>query len=92
MLTGKLPWDQASDTCQEYLGWLDKKTYFKLTPWNDIHLAALSLLSKLLLASPERRISIPDMKHHHWFTQTQISRGNLQSLGFARKHKTSFEV
>lgn len=30
----ELPWDQPSESCQEYSDWLQKKTY--LTPWKKI--------------------------------------------------------
>uniref|UniRef100_A0A667YSC7 Serine/threonine-protein kinase CHK1 n=1 Tax=Myripristis murdjan TaxID=586833 RepID=A0A667YSC7_9TELE len=60
MLAGELPWDQPTDSCQEYSDWLQKKTY--LPPWKKIQPAPLSLLSKLLLASPEARITVSDIK------------------------------
>uniref|UniRef100_A0A667Y8L2 non-specific serine/threonine protein kinase n=1 Tax=Myripristis murdjan TaxID=586833 RepID=A0A667Y8L2_9TELE len=68
MLAGELPWDQPTDSCQEYSDWLQKKTY--LPPWKKIQPAPLSLLSKLLLASPEARITVSDIKKDLWFTQT----------------------
>lgn len=66
MLAGELPWDQPSESCQEYTDWLQRKTY--LPPWKKVLPSPLSLLSKLLLASPEERISISDMKKDRWFT------------------------
>lgn len=35
----ELPWDQPSDSCQEYSDWKERKTY--LPPWKKIHSAPL---------------------------------------------------
>lgn len=67
MLAGELPWDQPTESCQEYSDWLQKKTY--LPPWKKIQPTPLSLLSKLLLASPNTRIAIADIQKDRWFTQ-----------------------
>ncbi|KAI9542419.1 Serine/threonine-protein kinase Chk1 [Dissostichus eleginoides] len=67
MLAGELPWDQPTESCQEYSDWLQKKTY--LPPWKKIKPMPLSLLSKLLLAGPDARITIADIKKDRWFTQ-----------------------
>uniref|UniRef100_A0A3Q3MT04 Serine/threonine-protein kinase Chk1 n=1 Tax=Mastacembelus armatus TaxID=205130 RepID=A0A3Q3MT04_9TELE len=67
MLAGELPWDQPTESCQEYSDWLQKKTY--LPPWKKIQPMPLSLLSKLLLASPDVRITIKDIQKDRWFTQ-----------------------
>uniref|UniRef100_A0A3P8QN04 Serine/threonine-protein kinase Chk1 n=1 Tax=Astatotilapia calliptera TaxID=8154 RepID=A0A3P8QN04_ASTCA len=67
MLAGELPWDQPTESCQEYADWLQKKTY--LPPWKKIQPLPLSLLSKLLLASPDARISITDIQKDRWFTE-----------------------
>ncbi|KAG7217277.1 hypothetical protein INR49_027821 [Caranx melampygus] len=66
MFAGELPWDQPTETCQEYSDWIQKKTY--LPPWKKIQPLPLGLLSKLLLASPDARISIADIKRDRWFT------------------------
>ncbi|XP_071402392.1 serine/threonine-protein kinase Chk1 [Centroberyx affinis] len=85
MMAGELPWDQPSESCQEYSDWLQKKTY--LPPWKKIQPTPLSLLSKLLLASPEERISVSDIKKDRWFTQTYRPGGKRMSdsLGSANK-------
>uniref|UniRef100_A0A8C2WWD1 Serine/threonine-protein kinase Chk1 n=1 Tax=Cyclopterus lumpus TaxID=8103 RepID=A0A8C2WWD1_CYCLU len=75
MLAGELPWDQPTESCQEYSDWLQKKTY--LSPWKKIQPMPLSLLSKLLLASPDARITIADIQKDRWFTQ---GRSVLSSL------------
>ncbi|XP_005945405.1 serine/threonine-protein kinase Chk1 [Haplochromis burtoni] len=67
MLAGELPWDQPTESCQEYADWLQKKTY--LPPWKKIQPLPLSLLSKLLLASPDARIAITDIQKDRWFTE-----------------------
>ncbi|KAK2828629.1 hypothetical protein Q5P01_019663 [Channa striata] len=80
MLAGELPWDQPTESCQEYSDWLQKKTY--LPPWKKIQPLPLSLLSKLLLARPDARISIDDIKKDRWFTQgVRQSQGCLGSGG-----------
>ncbi|CAB1433091.1 unnamed protein product [Pleuronectes platessa] len=67
MLAGELPWDQPSESCQEFSDWVQKKTY--LSPWKKIQPMPLSLLSKLLLVSPDARITITDIMKDRWFTQ-----------------------
>ncbi|KAJ8402153.1 hypothetical protein AAFF_G00370180 [Aldrovandia affinis] len=68
MLAGELPWDQPTESCQEYADWLQKNTY--LTPWKKIEATPLSLLTKILLHDPDKRITIPDIKKDRWFTKT----------------------
>uniref|UniRef100_A0AAR2LX06 Serine/threonine-protein kinase CHK1 n=1 Tax=Pygocentrus nattereri TaxID=42514 RepID=A0AAR2LX06_PYGNA len=68
MLAGELPWDQPSESCQEYFDWLQKKTY--LTPWKKIDSVPLGLLMKILLHSPEDRMTIPEIKKHRWFSRS----------------------
>ncbi|XP_029375164.1 serine/threonine-protein kinase Chk1 [Echeneis naucrates] len=80
MLAGELPWDQPSESCQEYSDWIQKKTY--LSPWKKIQPMPLSLLSKLLLASPDARITITDIKKDRWFTHgVKQPQGSLGSGG-----------
>ncbi|XP_026184869.1 serine/threonine-protein kinase Chk1 [Mastacembelus armatus] len=80
MLAGELPWDQPTESCQEYSDWLQKKTY--LPPWKKIQPMPLSLLSKLLLASPDVRITIKDIQKDRWFTQgVKQPAGSLGSGG-----------
>uniref|UniRef100_H2V3U1 Serine/threonine-protein kinase Chk1 n=1 Tax=Takifugu rubripes TaxID=31033 RepID=H2V3U1_TAKRU len=67
MLAGELPWDQPTESCQEYSDWLQKKTY--LPPWKKIEPMPLRLLSKLLLASPKLRITVADLQIDRWFSQ-----------------------
>ncbi|NXV20680.1 CHK1 kinase, partial [Cepphus grylle] len=67
MLAGELPWDQPSDTCQEYSDWKERKTY--LPPWKKIDSAPLALLHKILTESPTARITIPDIKKDRWYSK-----------------------
>uniref|UniRef100_A0A3Q3BSU0 Serine/threonine-protein kinase CHK1 n=1 Tax=Kryptolebias marmoratus TaxID=37003 RepID=A0A3Q3BSU0_KRYMA len=71
MLAGELPWDQPTESCQEFSDWLQKKTY--LPPWKKIQPLPLSLLSKILLPGPDARITVPDIKKDRWFTQGESS-------------------
>uniref|UniRef100_A0A8B9KBK2 non-specific serine/threonine protein kinase n=1 Tax=Astyanax mexicanus TaxID=7994 RepID=A0A8B9KBK2_ASTMX len=77
MLAGELPWDQPSESCQEYFDWLQKKTY--LTPWKKIDSIPLGLLTKMLLHSPEDRLTIPQIKKHRWFSRSFKSAIKRQS-------------
>ncbi|XP_035482333.1 serine/threonine-protein kinase Chk1 [Scophthalmus maximus] len=80
MLAGELPWDQPTESCQEYSDWVQKKTY--LPPWKKIQPTPLSLLSKLLLASPDARITIADIQKDRWFTHgVKQPTGSLGSGG-----------
>lgn len=67
MLAGELPWDQPSESCQEYADWLQKKTF--LTPWKKIDAAPLSLLTRVLQHKPEKRLTIPDIRKDRWYTK-----------------------
>ncbi|XP_073680763.1 serine/threonine-protein kinase Chk1 [Garra rufa] len=91
MLAGELPWDQPSETCQEYLDWLDKKIY--LTPWKKIDAVPLSLLSKILLHNPEDRFTIPEIKKHRWFSRSFKSAVKRQSdTPVTKMHRADSEV
>ncbi|XP_076836670.1 serine/threonine-protein kinase Chk1 [Brachyhypopomus gauderio] len=68
MLAGELPWDQPSESCQEYVDWLQNKIY--ITPWKKIDSIPLGLLKKILLHSPENRFTISDIKKHRWFSNS----------------------
>ncbi|XP_045070779.1 LOW QUALITY PROTEIN: serine/threonine-protein kinase Chk1-like [Coregonus clupeaformis] len=78
MLAGELPWDQPSESCQEYSDWLQKKTY--LSPWKKVTHTPLCLLSKLLRALPEERLSISELKTDPWFSQTLTSSSSHNKL------------
>uniref|UniRef100_A0A2K5R8T3 non-specific serine/threonine protein kinase n=1 Tax=Cebus imitator TaxID=2715852 RepID=A0A2K5R8T3_CEBIM len=67
MLAGELPWDQPSDSCQEYSDWKEKKTY--LNPWKKLDSAPLALLHKILVENPSARITIPDIKKDRWYNK-----------------------
>ncbi|TNM84871.1 hypothetical protein fugu_009049 [Takifugu bimaculatus] len=77
MLAGELPWDQPTESCQEYSDWLQKKTY--LPPWKKIEPMPLRLLSKLLLASPKLRITVADLQIDRWFSQGNDDRMQFSS-------------
>ncbi|NWW90231.1 CHK1 kinase, partial [Rhynochetos jubatus] len=80
MLAGELPWDQPSDSCQEYSDWKERKTY--LPPWKKIDSAPLALLQKILTESPTARITIPDIKKDQWYSKPfrkGVKRGRASS-------------
>ncbi|XP_015739538.1 serine/threonine-protein kinase Chk1 isoform X2 [Coturnix japonica] len=93
MLAGELPWDQPSDSCQEYSDWKERKTY--LSPWRKIDSAPLALLHKILTESPTARITIPDIKKDRWYCRplkkgtkrSRVSSGGVtESPGALPKH------
>nr|XP_056716995.1 serine/threonine-protein kinase Chk1 [Euleptes europaea] len=93
MLAGELPWDQPSDTCQEYCDWKEKKTY--LSPWKKIDSLPLALLLKILTENPTSRLTIADIKKDRWYTKPlkkgikrpRVSSGGLSdSPGGFSKH------
>ncbi|NXA22504.1 CHK1 kinase, partial [Ibidorhyncha struthersii] len=82
MLAGELPWDQPSDSCQEYSDWKERKTY--LPPWKKIDSAPLALLHKILTESPTARITIPDIKKDRWYSKPLkkgVKRARMSSGG-----------
>ncbi|NXL39163.1 CHK1 kinase, partial [Glaucidium brasilianum] len=82
MLAGELPWDQPSDSCQEYSDWKERKTY--LSPWKKIDSAPLALLHKILTESPTARITIPDIKKDRWYSKPLkkgVKRAHVSSGG-----------
>ncbi|KFQ43701.1 Serine/threonine-protein kinase Chk1, partial [Nestor notabilis] len=92
----ELPWDQPSDSCQEYSDWKERKTY--LPPWKKIDSAPLALLHKILTESPAARITIPDIKKDRWYSKplkkgvkrARVSSGGVtESPGGFSKHVRS---
>ncbi|KAM6238367.1 serine/threonine-protein kinase Chk1 [Porphyrio hochstetteri] len=84
MLAGELPWDQPSDSCQEYSDWKERKTY--LPPWKKIDSAPLALLHKILTESPTARITIPDIKKDRWYSKPLkkgVKRAHVPSEGLS---------
>uniref|UniRef100_A0A663LTJ7 Checkpoint kinase 1 n=1 Tax=Athene cunicularia TaxID=194338 RepID=A0A663LTJ7_ATHCN len=77
-----LPWDQPSDSCQEYSDWKERKTY--LPPWKKIDSAPLALLHKILTESPTARITIADIKKDRWYSKPLkkgVKRAHVSSGG-----------
>ncbi|CAK9304072.1 unnamed protein product [Gordionus sp. m RMFG-2023] len=73
LLSGELPWDQASYEYSEYKDWC-KNDYVK-SPWNKVDNLPLSLLKQMLLEDPELRYKIKDIRKHRWFRVTVSFRG-----------------
>jgi len=65
MLAGELPWDQPSLGCKEYLAWKDNK-YALMTPWSKLETLTLSLIRKILVPNPEKRMTLDKLKQHKW--------------------------
>ncbi|XP_043462969.1 serine/threonine-protein kinase grp [Leptopilina heterotoma] len=75
LLAGELPWDQSSADCPEYEAWKNGK-YVSMTPWKKIDTLSLSLIRKILVHEPMKRIKISEIKKHHWFINKFSEDGN----------------
>jgi serine/threonine-protein kinase Chk1 len=61
----ELPWDQPSLGCKEYLAWKENK-YTTLTPWSKLDTLTLSLIRKILVPNPEKRLTLDKIQKHKW--------------------------
>jgi len=64
MLTGELPWDKPTPDQIEYMNWKDQK--LDVNPWKKIDNLPLSLLRKILMPHPSRRLKLEQIKNHVW--------------------------
>uniref|UniRef100_A0A8B9QLH7 non-specific serine/threonine protein kinase n=1 Tax=Apteryx owenii TaxID=8824 RepID=A0A8B9QLH7_APTOW len=81
MLAGELPWDQPSESCQEYGDWKARKTY--LPPWKKIDSAPLALLQRMLTESPGTRITVAEIGRDRWYCRP-LRRGEAPGTGRER--------
>lgn len=89
-VTGELPWDEPSNTCQEYCDWLDRKVH--LSPWSKIDTGPLALLRKILQESPEKRLTISSIKKDRYCTQRLFYVVHLVSGGLALLYRLDHTV
>ncbi|XP_066586977.1 serine/threonine-protein kinase grp [Prorops nasuta] len=66
LLAGELPWDQSSAEYPEYTAWREGK-YLQFTPWKKLDNSSLSFIRKILVHLPSSRLTIREIKEHHWF-------------------------
>uniref|UniRef100_A0A0R3RJV3 non-specific serine/threonine protein kinase n=1 Tax=Elaeophora elaphi TaxID=1147741 RepID=A0A0R3RJV3_9BILA len=69
MLTGELPWDEAAKTSQPFKLWLTKYDWRRHPPWDRLLGAITNLLRKMLDVCENRRIKIPEIEEHEFFTK-----------------------
>jgi serine/threonine-protein kinase Chk1 len=63
MLTGELPWGDT--TCEEFINYTND-TYITVTPWSKLGNATLSLIRKILVIEPSKRLKIDQILNHPW--------------------------
>jgi serine/threonine-protein kinase Chk1 len=63
MLTGELPWGDT--TCEEFINYTND-TYITVTPWSKLGNATLSLIRKILVIEPSKRLTIDQILNHPW--------------------------
>jgi len=66
LLVGNTPWDEPTTGSPEYVAFLSREI-LQVDPWNRIPREPLSLLLKMLIVDPNRRISIDDVSSHSWY-------------------------
>ncbi|ESN96527.1 hypothetical protein HELRODRAFT_189278 [Helobdella robusta] len=78
LLAGELPWDEPGYFCKEYQDWKDCKVM--LNPWCKIDNLALSLIRRILIENPEKRMKLDGIKNHPWFLKN-FKKDSLKRLG-----------
>ncbi|KAL3985090.1 Protein kinase domain family protein [Acanthocheilonema viteae] len=69
MLTGELPWDEATPTSQPFKLWLTKYDWRRHPPWDRLLGVITNLLRKILDVCENRRIKIPEIEEHEFFAK-----------------------
>ncbi|KAH3663601.1 hypothetical protein OGAPHI_005002 [Ogataea philodendri] len=69
LLTGQIAWEMPHMEDQDYKYYVASKGEVLISPWNRIPLGALSLLRKVLVADPARRLNLHDIKKHPWVSK-----------------------
>ncbi|XP_018575230.1 serine/threonine-protein kinase grp [Anoplophora glabripennis] len=65
MLTGELPWADATDRNVEFAKWR-KDVYISETPWSKLGNTALSLARQILNLDPNKRLTLEQIEKHPW--------------------------
>ena len=66
MLTGELPWDQATPDQYDFQIWKDQEYDQAPRTWKRVDNLPLALLRKILLQSPSRRYTLSQIQNHIW--------------------------
>ncbi|CAG9537394.1 unnamed protein product [Cercopithifilaria johnstoni] len=85
MLTGELPWDEATKTSQSFKLWLTKYDWRRHPPWDRLLGVITNLLRKMLDVCENRRIKIPEIEEHE-FLAKEIDY-EIPSAETIRKHR-----
>uniref|UniRef100_A0A0B6ZHE1 non-specific serine/threonine protein kinase n=1 Tax=Arion vulgaris TaxID=1028688 RepID=A0A0B6ZHE1_9EUPU len=67
LLAGELPWDAPVPRDKMYRAW--KECGITYSPWNKINTLALSLCRAVLVESPQRRYTLPQIKKHQFYNK-----------------------
>ncbi|KAF6210881.1 hypothetical protein GE061_013992 [Apolygus lucorum] len=78
MLSGELPWDQASDDCADFKHW-KCGSYTQLAPWTKLDNLTLSLLRKVLAPLPSARYTSAEIQNTRWFKQ-EFKKGDQRKI------------
>ncbi|CAH1154167.1 unnamed protein product [Phaedon cochleariae] len=65
MMTGELPWAEATDKNEEFLKWKND-IYISETPWAKLGNTALSLARQILNVDSMRRLKLEQIERHPW--------------------------
>lgn len=66
MLTGELPWDQATPDQKDFQIWKDQEYEKAPRTWKRVDNLPLALLRKILLPHPSRRYTMSQIQNHIW--------------------------
>ena len=66
MLTGELPWDQATPDQHDFQIWKDQEYEKAPRTWKRVDNLPLALLRKILLPHPSRRYTMVQIQNHIW--------------------------
>ncbi|KIM33560.1 hypothetical protein M408DRAFT_157007 [Serendipita vermifera MAFF 305830] len=81
LLVGSTPWDEASVSSPEFMGYVNKSIWSKY-PWDKIGNTAKDLLCALMAPNPSDRPSIHQVKDHPWFArQSQFATHSAGDMG-----------
>lgn len=91
MLAGELPWDEPSKNCKEYVNWVESKKVHT-TPWIKIDTLSLGFLKKILVATPNQRYTISQIKKDKWFSRSYPgSKSKSPRTGFSNSESPAMK-
>ncbi|KAF2704842.1 Pkinase-domain-containing protein, partial [Pleomassaria siparia CBS 279.74] len=69
ILVGNTPWDQPTDSSEEWLEYVQTDGHTTDELWNNLPVETLSLLRGILKIDPGRRFTLDEIRTHPWFTR-----------------------